>query len=240
MLRAQLERYRRLELRVAELERRLGSESTTSGMPPSKDPIGARERRKAERKARQSSERERRKDRKRGRQPGHPGTGLSRAPDPDEREEVPPPTECSRCGTCLDPARRAGHGACEIQTTRRTGHNSSTISAIRSLRPNSATTGSAPSRFSSTRTTAISARARPRPRPVLDIPPIPHVNQQSGKPHSPHATQGRRRPASPSRHTHPTHVRRPGLDSGRAHWPSALCLIDREDVDSASGPAEGC
>ena len=108
MLRAQLERYRRLELRVAELERRLGSESTTSGMPPSKDPIGARERRKAERKARQSSERERRKDRKRGGQPGHPGTGLSRAPDPDEREEVPPPTECSRCGTCLDPARRAG------------------------------------------------------------------------------------------------------------------------------------
>jgi hypothetical protein len=48
---AQRERYRRLELRVAELERRLGSDSTTSGMPPSKDPIGARERRTAERKA---------------------------------------------------------------------------------------------------------------------------------------------------------------------------------------------
>ena len=41
-LEAQLERYRRLELRVAELERRLGSDSTTSGTPPSKDPIGAR------------------------------------------------------------------------------------------------------------------------------------------------------------------------------------------------------
>ena len=41
MLRAELdaqrERYRRLELRVAELERRLGSDSTTSGTPPSKD-----------------------------------------------------------------------------------------------------------------------------------------------------------------------------------------------------------
>ena len=61
----------------------------------------------------------------------------------------------------------------EIQATSRTGHSSSTISAIRSRRPNSATTGSAPSRFSSTRTTAISARARPRPRPVLDIPLIP-------------------------------------------------------------------
>ena len=107
-LEAQLERYRRLELRVAELERRLGSDSTTSGTPPSKDPIGARERRKAERKARQSSERERRADRKRGGQPGHPGAGLSRDPDPDEREEVPPPAECSRCGTALDGADRAG------------------------------------------------------------------------------------------------------------------------------------
>jgi len=80
-LEAQLERYRRLELRVAELERRLESDSTTSGTPPSRDPIGARERRKADRKARQSSERERRADRKRGGQPGHPGAGLSRDPD---------------------------------------------------------------------------------------------------------------------------------------------------------------
>jgi hypothetical protein len=96
-LEAQLERYRQLELRVAELERRLGSDSTTSGTPPSVDPIGARERRKAEQKARQSSERERRADRKRGGQPGHPGAGLSRDPDPDEREEAPPPAECSRC-----------------------------------------------------------------------------------------------------------------------------------------------
>ena len=107
-LQAQLERYRRLELRLAELERRLGSDSTASGTPPSKDPIGPRERRKAERKARQTSERERRADRSRGGQPGHPGAGLSRDPDPDEREEVPPPAECSRCGTTLDGADRAG------------------------------------------------------------------------------------------------------------------------------------
>jgi len=108
-LEAQLERYRRLELRVAELERRLGQDSTTSGTPPSKDPIGAREQRKAERtRERQSSERERRKDRKRGGQPGHPGAGLARDPDPDERTEVPPPAECSRCGTGLEGAERAG------------------------------------------------------------------------------------------------------------------------------------
>ncbi len=112
MLRAELqdqrERYRQLKLRAAELERRLGSDSTTSGTPPSKDPIGARQRRKAERKARQSSERERRKDRKPGGQPGHPGAGLSRDPHPDKQEDVPPPAECSRCGTGLEDAWRAG------------------------------------------------------------------------------------------------------------------------------------
>ena len=107
VLRAELEvareQFRRLELRVAELERRLGSDSTDSGIPPSKDPIGARERRKAERKReRQSSERDRRKDRKRGGQPGHPGAGLLRDPDPDERPGVRPPAECSRCGNALD------------------------------------------------------------------------------------------------------------------------------------------
>ena len=103
------EQFRRLELRVAELERRLGSDSTNSGIPPSKDPIGARERRKAGReKERQSSERERRQDRRRGGQPGHPGAGLSRDPDPDERAEVPPPAECSRCGAGLEGAERAG------------------------------------------------------------------------------------------------------------------------------------
>lgn len=107
MLRGELEvareHFRRLELRVAELERRLGSDSTTSGTPPSKDSIEARERRKAVRaRERQSSERERREDRKRGGQPGHPGAGLSRDPDPDQRREAPPPAECSRCGVGLE------------------------------------------------------------------------------------------------------------------------------------------
>jgi hypothetical protein len=47
---------RRLELRVAELERRLSMDSTDSGTPSSKERIGAKE----ARKARQQSERERR------------------------------------------------------------------------------------------------------------------------------------------------------------------------------------
>ena len=112
VLRAELssavERERRLELRLAELERRLGMDSSNSGTPSSKEPIGAKERRKAERKNRDVSERERRKDRKRGGQPGHPGAGLSRDPDPNEREAADPPAECSGCGSGLAGAEAAG------------------------------------------------------------------------------------------------------------------------------------
>ena len=112
VLRAELssavERERRLELRLAELERRLGMDSSNSGTPSSKEPIGAKERRKAERKNRDVSERERRKDRKRGGQPGHPGAGLSRDRDPDEREAADPPAECSGCGAALAGAEAAG------------------------------------------------------------------------------------------------------------------------------------
>ena len=68
-LEASLERERRLELRVAELERRLSMDSTDSGTPSSKERIGANE----ARRARQQSERERSKDRKPGGQPGRDG-----------------------------------------------------------------------------------------------------------------------------------------------------------------------
>ena len=104
---AALERYRRLELRVAELERRLGQDSTDSGTPTSKESIGATERRRAGRR-RQESERERRKDRKRGGQPGHQGKGLAREPDPDEVKEAGPPAECRSCKAALDGAAAAG------------------------------------------------------------------------------------------------------------------------------------
>ena len=104
---AALERYRRLELRVAELKRRLGQDSTDSGTPTSKESIGARERRGAGRR-RQESERERRKDRKRGGQPGHQGKGLAREPDPGELKETGPPAECRSCKAALDGAAAAG------------------------------------------------------------------------------------------------------------------------------------
>jgi len=97
-LEASRERGRRLELRVAELERRLSMDSTDSGTPPSKERIGAKE----ARRARQQSERERRKDRKRDGQPGHQGKGLQRDPDPGETQTADPPAECRSCRAVLD------------------------------------------------------------------------------------------------------------------------------------------
>ena len=103
-LEASLERERRLELRLAEVERRLSMDSTDSGTPSSKERIGAKE----ARRARQQSERERSKDRKRGGQPGHQGKGLKRDPDPDERKTADPPAECRSCKAGLDGAEAAG------------------------------------------------------------------------------------------------------------------------------------
>jgi Transposase IS66 family len=112
---AVLERERLLGLKVAELERRLGQDSTNSGTPGSKESIGARERRKAARK-RQTSERERRKDRKRGGQPGHPGAGSARDPDPDKSKPAEP--QCSRCGTGLEDADPAVPGWAQVWDVR--------------------------------------------------------------------------------------------------------------------------
>ena len=74
-LEAERELRRRLELRVAELERRLRMDSSDSGTPPSKEPIGARERRKARQRERQSPERERRRTASRAGSPGIPVKG---------------------------------------------------------------------------------------------------------------------------------------------------------------------
>jgi transposase len=101
---AERELRRRLELRLAELERRLSMDSSDSGTPSSKERIGAKE----ARRARQQSERERRGDRKRGGQPGHQGKGLARDPDPDESKDAEPPAECRQCGSGLGGAAAAG------------------------------------------------------------------------------------------------------------------------------------
>jgi transposase len=120
-LRAELEAERgfrrRLELRIAELERQLRMDSTDSGTPSSKERIGAKERRQAERR-RQESERERSRARRRGGQPGHPGSGLARDPDPGRREEAGPPAECRRCGAGLGGADAAAGSWAQVWDVR--------------------------------------------------------------------------------------------------------------------------
>jgi hypothetical protein len=99
-LEASAERERRLELRLAELERRLSMDSSDPGTPSSKERIGGKE----ARRARQESERERRADRKRGGRPGHQGKGLARDPDPGEKKDAARPAECRSCKASLDGA----------------------------------------------------------------------------------------------------------------------------------------
>jgi transposase len=81
-----------LAARVAELERRLGRDSSNSSSPPSSDSPHAK-------KPRDRSLRERGK-RRPGKQPGEPGTTMSLADDPDEVIACPPAT-CRRCGADL-------------------------------------------------------------------------------------------------------------------------------------------
>jgi transposase len=102
---------RDLELRVAELERRLRMDSANSSVPPSKEDIAARARRKA---ALRASQRERSKDRKRGGQPGRKGSGLEPERDPDRTERADPPAECRSCGHDLSGAAAGPDGRAQV------------------------------------------------------------------------------------------------------------------------------
>jgi transposase len=93
------------ELRLAELERRVGVDSGNSGTPPSKDSIAAKARRRAQR---QVSQRERSKEREPGGQKGRTGAGLEPAESPDRTERADPPVECSGCGHDLSGAAQVG------------------------------------------------------------------------------------------------------------------------------------
>jgi hypothetical protein len=76
-----------LQARVAELERRLGKDSSNSSRPPSSDGLGKPP----------ASRRERRGGRKPGKQPGAPGAHLAQVADPDE-VVVHRPVVCEGCG----------------------------------------------------------------------------------------------------------------------------------------------
>ncbi|HEV7578837.1 MAG TPA: transposase [Mycobacterium sp.] len=112
-------------LRIAELERRLGSGSDDSGTPASKDSVAVKARRKAERQAGREqggSSRQRSADRSRGGQPGHAGRGVMRDPNPTERVSLDPPTVCQGCGgdlACADDAGTAWSQVWDVQIVRR-------------------------------------------------------------------------------------------------------------------------
>src|SRR5713226_2163211 len=84
--------------RIAQLERRLGRDSSSSSRPPSSDSPFT--------KGRNRSLREK-TGRRPGKQPGAPGKTLGLAGDPDEITECAP-AECGRCGRDLtgEPAVR--------------------------------------------------------------------------------------------------------------------------------------
>src|SRR6478672_11164627 len=89
---------------VAELERRLGLNSSNSGKPPSSDGL--------RKPARVSSLRER-SGKKPGGQKGHKGETLRQVTDPNEVVNHYPPA-CSMCGVGLDPKTSVGHSARQV------------------------------------------------------------------------------------------------------------------------------
>jgi transposase len=89
-----------LREKVARLESQLKADSSTTGKPPSSDPIGPRKKR-AERRAEARAEK-----RRRGKQPGAPGTNLERR-RPGALAEYKP-ASCGACGADLAGAQVVG------------------------------------------------------------------------------------------------------------------------------------
>ncbi len=96
--------------RIAELERRLGLDSSNSGTPPSRDGLtkptaeALRQRRRSRRRA---------SDRKPGGQTGHPGGTLRRSEHPDVITDHDPDV-CTGCGAALDAGMSVGSAARQV------------------------------------------------------------------------------------------------------------------------------
>jgi transposase len=93
-----------LKARIAELERRLGLNSSNSGKPPSSDGLN--------KPVRVNSLRER-SGKKPGGQKGHKGETLRQVTDPNEVVDHYP-SACSMCGASLDPETSVGHSARQV------------------------------------------------------------------------------------------------------------------------------
>lgn len=104
LVQAQAAQIVALMARVAELERRLGLNSSNSGKPPSSDGL--------RKPARVSSLRSA-STKKRGGQKGHEGETLRQSADPDAIVDHFP-THCSACGGALTPGMTLDHAARQV------------------------------------------------------------------------------------------------------------------------------
>jgi transposase len=93
-----------LKARIAELERRLGLNSSNSSKPPSSDGLTKPARVKSLREG---------STRKSGGQKGHKGETLRRSAHPDEIVDHHP-DKCEGCGQCLTPEMSIGFGARQV------------------------------------------------------------------------------------------------------------------------------
>src|SRR5713226_8686151 len=93
-----------LQTHIAELERRLGLNSSNSGKPPSGDGLKKPAR---VRRLREPS------DKPSGGQQGHKGETLRQVAEPDSIVDHFPPS-CASCGAAVTPAMSAGHSARQV------------------------------------------------------------------------------------------------------------------------------
>ena len=93
-----------LKARIAELERRLGLNSSNSGKPPSSDGLKKPPRTRSSREP---------SGRKPGGQKGHKGETLRQVAEPDSIVDHFP-TSCTACGAAMMPAMSAGHSARQV------------------------------------------------------------------------------------------------------------------------------
>ena len=104
LIRAQAAEIAALKARIAELERRLGLNSSNSGKPPSSDGL--------KKPPRVSSLREP-SDKPSGGQKGHQGETLRQVTEPDRIVDHYPPS-CTACGAPVTPAMSAGHSVRQV------------------------------------------------------------------------------------------------------------------------------
>ena len=104
LIRAQAAEIAALKARVAELERRLGLNSSNSGKPPSSDGLKKPPRTRSLREP---------SDKPPGGQKGHKGETLRQVAEPDSIVDHFPPA-CVACGVAVTPAMSSGHSARQV------------------------------------------------------------------------------------------------------------------------------